>query len=70
MIKLTLKNTDLERRLREESEASGQDPETLAQEILSRGLSMQKFRRIREKMAPQAQKAGFADEDTILRAIS
>ena len=62
--------TDLERRLEEEAKISGHDPDTLAQDILDRGLTIRKLKRIREKMVPQAKAAGCTDEDEILRTIS
>ena len=62
--------TELERRLEEESELSGQDAGALAEEILEHGLAIRKLTRIREKMVPQAKAAGFADEDKILNLIS
>ena len=62
--------TELERRLEEESKISGQDADALAQEILDRGLTIRKFKRIREKMVPQAKAAGFSDENEILDSIS
>ncbi len=62
--------TELERRLEEESKISGQDADALAEEILDRGLTIRKFKRIREKMVPQAKAAGFSDENEILDSIS
>ncbi|PIQ96558.1 MAG: hypothetical protein COV67_08835 [Nitrospinae bacterium CG11_big_fil_rev_8_21_14_0_20_56_8] len=62
--------TNLECRLEEESKISGQDPETLVHEILDRGLTIRKLKRLRGKMVPKARIAGLSDEDEILRSIS
>lgn len=62
--------TELERRLEEESKLSGQNTDELAEEILDRGLTIRKFKRIRKKKVPQAKAAGFSDEDGILDSIS
>jgi len=69
-MKTILIKTELEHKLEEESEISGQDADALAEEILGHGLAIRKFKRIREKMVPQAKAAGFSDEDEILNFIS
>ncbi|MBI5184492.1 MAG: hypothetical protein HZA01_02045 [Nitrospinae bacterium] len=61
---------DLRRKLDEESKLSGEDPNVLAEELIRRGLTRKKLARWREKLVPKAKAAGFADDDTIMRAIS
>lgn len=61
---------DLRRKLEEESQLSGQDPNALAEEFIRRGLTRKKLKRWRDKMAPQAKAASFADEDEIFRTVS
>ncbi|GEM_PF-3152457 len=74
MEQIIIKNPELIRRLNDQSNRSGQNPTSLAEEILEKGLSaeitIEKFERLRKKMIPQAKAAGFSDEETILREIS
>ena len=74
MKEIIIKNPKLIRQLNDQSNRLGQNPTSLAEEILEKGLSaesaIEKLEHLREKMIPQAKAAGFNDEETILREIS
>lgn len=74
MIKLTIDNPDLERRLKEQSKANGQTLEKLAEEYVSQGLSrestLEKFKKWREKLQPYGKEAGLDTDEKIFDAIS
>lgn len=56
--------------IEEECRLTGRDREDFIEDILRSALKLSKYRRLREKMMAQAETAGFADEDEILRRIS
>ncbi len=61
---------ELARRLEEEAKALGRTKSELVREALSDYLWRERFERIRRRLRPYAQKAGFITEEDVFRAIS
>jgi hypothetical protein len=74
MIKLTIDNPGLERRLKEQSELNGQTPDQLVKEYVEQGLSHEdiriKLKKWREKLQPYGKEAGLDTDEKIFDAIS
>lgn len=61
---------DLDRKLREQSDRARRTPEEIAQEILRRRLTADRFHELCRESEALAKTAGFASEEDVLRAIS
>ncbi len=63
-------NDEIQRRLEEEGQLTGQDMENLIQDILQRHLDLQELIRLRKKAIPIAKAAGIHSEEDVFKIIS
>lgn len=61
---------ELERRLEEAVQASGQSRSEIVREALRRQLALMRFENLRQRVMPFAEAEGFLTDEDVFRAVS